>query len=231
MTKSHLRAFALKRMQEDPTLSYRALARVLDVSDSTVRKWRDEAGIRVRDVGRRGERRRDGRPAEGPHQHRPVALDRASERTGERSGELPEFDEESAPSPRPIPYIVQIAELVAQRRGGSASPKPARTGPPGGAGPRGAATDDRAPRVASQDRLAAITAELDARRPRGPDAVRMLMEAAVHLRGGVVVLRQYAEGRGCDTADIEAAERAIAARRSESRVQRSLKRSEHPNPE
>src|SRR6266540_2620955 len=56
MTKTWEHEFAVERMREDPTISYRALAKVLGISDSTVRQWRDEEGIRPRphhNTGRR----------------------------------------------------------------------------------------------------------------------------------------------------------------------------------
>jgi hypothetical protein len=60
-------------------------------------------------------------------------------------------------------------------------------------------------------RLRAITAKLDARKPRGPEAVNLLVEAAPHLSGGVTTLAQYGENRGCAREDIVAAERTVLA--------------------
>jgi len=59
MTKEWEREFAVSRMQEDPTISYRALAKVLGTSDATIRQWRDEEGIHPRPHHNTG-RRRDG---------------------------------------------------------------------------------------------------------------------------------------------------------------------------
>jgi hypothetical protein len=58
-------------------------------------------------------------------------------------------------------------------------------------------------------RLRVITAELDSRKPRGSNAVELLVEAASYLTGGVVALCQYAEARGCDPEDARTAERAV----------------------
>jgi hypothetical protein len=55
----------------------------------------------------------------------------------------------------------------------------------------------------------AITAELDAGKPRGPAAVKLLVEAMPHLTGGIATLRQYGEARGCASQDIAAADRAV----------------------
>jgi hypothetical protein len=51
---------------------------------------------------------------------------------------------------------------------------------------------------------------MSARPSRGHRAVELLVEAALLLRGGVTMLRQYGQTRECDPDDITAAERAIA---------------------
>lgn len=87
------------------------------------------------------------------------------------------------------------------------SSSPARRGSPRiTAGPTdGVRTDPRT-------RLRAITAEIEARKPRGSVAIRLLAEAASYLTGGVTALGQYGEGRGCDPQDIAAAERTVVGR-------------------
>ncbi len=60
-------------------------------------------------------------------------------------------------------------------------------------------------------RLGAITAEIDAGKPRGPAAIKLLVEAVPYLAGGVTTLAQYGEARGCHPEDIAAAERTVVA--------------------
>ena len=61
-------------------------------------------------------------------------------------------------------------------------------------------------------RLRAIVAELRTRKPRGPQAVKLLVEAVPYLTGGVNALAQSGEAWGCRSEDIEAAERIVVGK-------------------
>lgn len=61
-------------------------------------------------------------------------------------------------------------------------------------------------------RLRAITAKLDAGSPRGSATIKLLVEAAPFLAGGVAALAQYGEARGCPREDIVAAERIVVGK-------------------
>jgi hypothetical protein len=97
-----------------------------------------------------------------------------------------------------------------------------RLGPKAASGPRA----PRRSRIASpsiqgqeddpKTRLRVITAALDARHPRGPEARKLLAESIPYI-GGVTFLRQYGEARGCDPEDVEAVERAAMATRERRR--------------
>lgn len=130
----------------------------------------------------------------------------------------PEDDEEYEPDDAPpagshAASLVQTWEMIGKLGGfrlGFKTSRPSRVSAPSanGAGTpsaNGPGTDPRA-------RLRAITTELDARKPRGPSAARLLAEAASYLTGGVTALWQYGEARGCDPQDIVAAERTVAGR-------------------
>lgn len=60
--------------------------------------------------------------------------------------------------------------------------------------------------------LRAISVRLETERPHGAAAVELLVAAVPLLRGGISALAQYGEAKGCDPADVAAAERAARTR-------------------
>ncbi len=218
MTKAWEREFAVERMRDDPTISYRALAKVLGTSDETIRRWRDEEGIHPRPHHNTG-RRRDG-TGSVPWRGKPARSVPRKDRDDDRyedddDDELPESDDRQ--DEEELETGGEVAggstELLAknlikiiERMDGLRLDVEAST-------PRGArrSPSQSPPSPTPADpgtRLRAITAELDARSPRGSAAVKLLVEAASYLTGGVTVLRQYGEARGCRPEDVAAAERA-----------------------
>lgn len=112
----------------------------------------------------------------------------------------------AAPAFDPAPSLASTFEVLAaiSGRGQVLAPSPNGRRSPQITMPstNGSGTDPRT-------RLQAISTELNTRKPRGPQAVKLLVEAAPYLTGGVNALAQYGEARGCDPGDIAAAERAV----------------------
>lgn len=238
MTKTWEREFVVSRMRQDPTISYRALARVLGISDSTVRQWRDEEGIRPRphhNTGRRnGPARsvpRRGKPArpivvatqdpdedeenfEDDQQADDAELDDNEAETDDDllEDDDEEFELDDVPATSRAASLVRtwetIGQTIGQMDGLRLGLKAARPSPAGRRS-RIASAPKPTPSEDPRARLRAITVELDSRKPRGSNAVELLVEAASYLTGGVVALRQYAEARGCDPEDAWTAERAV----------------------
>jgi len=92
MTKTWERDFAVERMRHDPTISYRALAKVLGLSDQTVRRWRDEEGLPVRPHQNSGRHRSGTRPR--PRQANPLQWFGA--RDEDEKEDVQDWDDESA---------------------------------------------------------------------------------------------------------------------------------------
>ncbi len=213
MTKTWEREFAVSRMRDDSTISYRALAKVLGTSDDTIRRWRDEEGIRPRPHHNTG-RRRDGTrsvPWRGKPARPVPRKDRDNDRY-EDDDELPEADDledeeelesDDEPAGGSTELLAQIWKTI-ERLDSKASTPPAARRSPSQSTPSPTPADPGT-------RLRAITAELDARSPRGSAGVKLLVEAASYLTGGVTALRQYGEARGCHPEDVVAAERAAIA--------------------
>jgi hypothetical protein len=227
MTKNWEREFVVSRMREDPTISYRALAKVLGVSDSTVRQWRDEEGIRPRPHHNTGRRNGQGRSVPGLGESaRPIVVPRQDrDDDGENfeddqqadDAELDDNDDEEfelddVPATSRAASLVRtwetIGQTIGQLDGLRLGLKAARPSPTGRLS-RIASAPKPTPSEDPRARLRAITVELDSRTPRGSNAVELLVEATSYLTGGVIALRQYAEARGCDPKDARAAERAV----------------------
>ena len=121
-----------------------------------------------------------------------------------------EFELDDAPATARAANLMRTWQTIGQMGGlrlGLRAARPSRT-------PRRSRISSAPEPTPSQDpraRLRAITAELDSRKPRGSNAIELLVEAASYLTGGVVALRQYAEARGCDPEDARTAERAVLA--------------------
>jgi len=220
MTKEWEREFAVSRMQEDPTISYRALAKVLGTSDATIRQWRDEEGIHPRPHHNTG-RRRDGTrsvpwPGKPARPIEPELQDDEERQDGEEPEEEDNdeaFELDDTPAGSHAANLAQTWETIG-RLGGlrlgskAATPRRARSSAPTGATP----SPRRPTPTDPWTQLQAITAALDAGKPRGPAAVKLLVEAASYLTGGVTALRQYGEARGCAPSDIVAAERSVVGK-------------------
>lgn len=223
MTKTWEREFAVSRMREDPTISYRALAKVLDCSDSTIRQWRDEERIQPRPHHNTGQRRNGGRsvPWRGtPARPAVVPTPDHDDDDSEDDGDLPEadlldeeneeeaFELDDAPADSRAASLVQTWETIGKLGGLWLGLKPSTS--PGAHRRRiAASTGIRSPTPEDpRTRLGAITAELDYGSPRGT-ATKLLVEAAPYLTGGVTALRQYGEARGCHPSEVAAAERAV----------------------
>jgi hypothetical protein len=215
MTKTWEHEFAVERMREDPTISYRALAKVLGISDSTIRQWRDEEGIQPRPHHNTGRRRNGARSIQWfapPTRNRDEDRDEDQDEDQDDLEDIEEeeFDPDAEPS-------VRRSEVLAAPGFGPAweamnglfgwkGPKSSRsTLAPASKRKQSIPEDPRA-------RLGAISAELRAGKPRGSEAVGLLVEAVPYLTGGVNALAQYGDGLGCTPEDIAAAERAVIGR-------------------
>lgn len=120
-----------------------------------------------------------------------------------------EFELDDAPAGSPAASLVKTWETIG-KLGFWPGLKPSST-------PRGRSSRMTTPLTKGngtdpRTRLRAITAELNNRKPRGPAAVKLLVEAAPYLTGGVNALAQYGEARGCRPEDVVAAERTLVGR-------------------
>jgi hypothetical protein len=184
------------------------LAKVLRISDSTVRAWRDEEGIHPRPHHNTGRRTTGSSAPWAGKPARPVVVpiqDHDDDDDEEEEEEMFELDE--VPSGSHAANLAQTWETIGKlpplfrfKEKPSGAPRPSLIA--GIASPTSG--DPRA-------RLGAITAELNARKPHGPQAVELLVEAAPYLTGGVTALRQYGEARGCRPEDVAVAERIVIA--------------------
>jgi hypothetical protein len=219
MTKTWEHEFAVERMRKDPTISYRALAKVLGISDSTIRQWRDDEGIQPRPHHNTGRSRNGTRSTSWSR--KPARPDSISmqhqDDDGYEDDEGHEEDEEVfEPDDSPVSShatsLMKTWETIGQMGGlfpwfnpKATSPRRSRTG---------ASTRIASPTPEeARGRLRAIAAQLRTQKPRGPAAVKLLVEAAPYLTGGVNALAQNGEAWGCVPEDISAAERIVVARR------------------
>jgi hypothetical protein len=129
----------------------------------------------------------------------------------EEEEEEEELEPDDAPSWRAAPAFDPAAswastfEVLAAISGGGRVPTPS----PNGRSRQIAIPSTNRNRTDPRTPLRAISAELRARKPRGPQAVKLLVKAAPYLTGGVNALPQYGEGLGCRPEDIAAAERIV----------------------
>jgi len=212
-----VRRFALGRMREDPTVSYRALAKVLGVSDGTIRRWRDEENIPRRSLGGRAatHKRRGSLAGRHPPRPEPESLEEewfeeeAEEFEGEDFGAAGESEDSVSLDPA---ILRQGAAAIGDLIGAFAAIRRGKIRPALPSAPRRAAAgrgrpvpDTRSMRKSRSLTLREITGALDSEpRPRGGAAVRFLV-AAGPLLESPHSFHAYGQARRCDPADIDAA--------------------------
>ena len=217
MKPPEVRRFALRRMREDPTVSYRALAKVLGVSDGTIRRWRDEESIPRRSLGERAATHERRGSLAGRHPPRPEPESLAEEWF---EGGAEEFEGEDFGAAGDSEYSVGLDPAILRQRataigdliGAFAAIRRGKTRAALPSAPRRAAagqgrpaSDTRPMRKSRSLTLREITGALDAQpRPRSAAAVRLLV-AAGPLLEAPHSFHTYGQGRRCDPADIEEA--------------------------
>jgi hypothetical protein len=127
----------------------------------------------------------------------------------EDEDEEEEFELDDAPADSHAASLVQTWETIG-KLGFWPGLKPSST--PRGRSSRITTPSTKGNGADPRTRLRAITTELNTRKPRGPQAVKLLVEAAPYLTGGVNALAQYGEARGCHAEDIAAAERVVVGK-------------------